>query len=193
MFRASIRPSSGVHKTVVAACGTEHTIWGWTFFRRPYLVMFEEACSPDSMICTRGCNYSFYVLLMLGAMDARNMLSKLVVNKYLHSVESCWISATNYYILWVCVCNLNYPAWKRKYHIILSSVACPAVKYCSMLSRKQHDFLKNITEHLMCVLIYSTFLSEMFLILRKIQRDFIINVETSSCKAPIILVRFWWH
>ena len=24
-----------------------------------YLVTFEEACSPDSMICTRGCNYSF--------------------------------------------------------------------------------------------------------------------------------------
>ena len=25
----------------------------------PYLVMSEEACSPYSMICTRGCNYSF--------------------------------------------------------------------------------------------------------------------------------------
>ena len=25
----------------------------------PYLVTFEEACFPDSMICTRGCNYSF--------------------------------------------------------------------------------------------------------------------------------------
>jgi len=26
---------------------------------RTYLVTFEEARSPDSMICTRGCNYSF--------------------------------------------------------------------------------------------------------------------------------------
>ena len=26
--------------------------------KSPYLVMFAEACSPDSMICTRGCNYS---------------------------------------------------------------------------------------------------------------------------------------
>ena len=25
----------------------------------PYLVMSEEACSPNSMIYTRGCNYSF--------------------------------------------------------------------------------------------------------------------------------------
>jgi len=29
------RPSSGVHKTVVAASGTDHTIWG--------------ACSPDAV------------------------------------------------------------------------------------------------------------------------------------------------
>ena len=27
--------------------------------RSPYLVMFEEACFPDSMICTRCCNCSF--------------------------------------------------------------------------------------------------------------------------------------
>ena len=42
----------------------------------------------------------------------------------------------------------------------------------------------------MCVLIFSTtFLSETFLILRRIQRD-IINVQRSSCKVPVILVRF---
>ena len=71
-FGRPSRPSSGVHKTVVAASGTDHTIWGASFLKRdqirtdwgrspinPYLVTFEEACSPDSMICTRGCNYSF--------------------------------------------------------------------------------------------------------------------------------------
>jgi len=26
---------------------------------RDLKVTFGEACSPDSMICTRGCNYSF--------------------------------------------------------------------------------------------------------------------------------------
>ena len=45
------RPSSGVHKTVVAASGTDHTIWGAS--------KSKQARSPDSMICTRGCNYSF--------------------------------------------------------------------------------------------------------------------------------------
>ena len=60
-FGRPSRPSSGVHKTVVAA-----------FFKRDVVtfegdvVTFEEACFPDSsnfvlysMICTRGCNYSF--------------------------------------------------------------------------------------------------------------------------------------
>jgi len=32
----------------------------------------------------------FYVLLMMGAMDTRNMYSNFVVNKYLHTVASCW-------------------------------------------------------------------------------------------------------
>ena len=63
-FGRPSRPSSGVHKTVVAASSTDHTIWEARFFERdqirsPYLVMCEEACFPDSTICTRGCNYSF--------------------------------------------------------------------------------------------------------------------------------------
>jgi len=33
----------------------------------------------------------FYVLLMIGAMDTRNMWSDFAVNKYLHTVASCWI------------------------------------------------------------------------------------------------------
>jgi len=57
------RPSSGVHMTVVAAYGTDHTIWETSSFKRDQirtnLVTFEEACSPDSVISTRGCSYSF--------------------------------------------------------------------------------------------------------------------------------------
>ena len=41
---------------------------------------------------------------------------------------------------------------------ILLSVACPAVQYFCTLSHKQHDFRgkKPLTEHKMCVLIFST-------------------------------------
>ena len=46
-FGRPSRPSSGVHKTVVEACGTDHTVWGVTFFKRDqiraYLFTYEEA------------------------------------------------------------------------------------------------------------------------------------------------------
>ena len=42
----------------------------------------------------------------------------------------------------------------------------------------------------MFVLIFSTALSETFLIVRRIERDTVINVKTCSCKVPVILVRF---
>jgi len=64
-FGRPLCPSSGVHKTVVAASGKDHNIWGASFLKRDqmrtgaYFVTFEEASSPDSMICNRGCNYSF--------------------------------------------------------------------------------------------------------------------------------------
>jgi len=42
------RPLPGVHKTVVAASGTDHNIWEASFFKRDqirtYLATFEEAC-----------------------------------------------------------------------------------------------------------------------------------------------------
>jgi hypothetical protein len=43
----------------------------------------------------------------------------------------------------------------------------------------------------MRVLIFSTPVIETFLILR-IQRDIVINVKTSSCKVPVILIGFYW-
>ena len=36
-FGRPSRPSSGIHKTVVAASGTDHTIWGASFFKRDHL------------------------------------------------------------------------------------------------------------------------------------------------------------
>jgi len=74
-FGRPSHPSSGVHKTVVAASSTDHTIWEASFLKR-------------------GLWSQFYVLLMMGAMDARNMQSNLAVNKYLQTVASLWISST---------------------------------------------------------------------------------------------------
>ena len=72
--------------------------------------------------------------------------------------------------------------------VMLSSVASPAVPYFSMFSHKWHDFLKRLLS-VKCVLIFSTLLSETFLILRRIQQA-VINVRRSSREVPIFLVRF---
>ena len=48
---------------------------------------------------------------------------------------------------------------------------------------------KNVIEHIMYVLIFTTTFAETFLILRIIQRD-IINVHMSSHIVSVILVRF---
>jgi len=51
-FGRPSRPSSGVHKTVVAASGTDHTIWGASFFKRDHLFtakllyMFRASIAP---------------------------------------------------------------------------------------------------------------------------------------------------
>jgi hypothetical protein len=40
----------------------------------------------------------------------------------------------------------------------------------------------------MCVFVVSQILFETFLVLRRIHRDITINVVTSSCKVPVIVV-----
>ena len=58
------------------------------------------------------------------------------------------------------------------------------------LSLTWHDFHKQVTEHKMCFLIFSTILSETFLILRRNERDVIKNLCWSSCEAPLFLSYF---
>jgi hypothetical protein len=74
-------------------------------------------------------------------------------------------------------------------HYILSSVACPAVRYYLTVSPKRYVFRAGVTEHKMCVSIFSTF-SETLLILTRIQRGIIINVHTGlQVKYPVTIVR----
>ena len=73
--------------------------------------------------------------------------------------------------------------------ITLSSVACLTVRYSSTLPHKQHEFQgKKVIEHKICVSIFSTtFIRNL---LRRIQRDIIINVRGLPVKCPLFLLDF---
>jgi hypothetical protein len=45
---------------------------------------------------------------------------------------------------------------KHMRHIVTSSVATLATSYFSTFSHKRHDFRKEVAEHKMCVLMFST-------------------------------------
>ena len=78
---------------------------------------------------------------------------------------------------------------KRMRRIILSSVACSGVPYFSSClingtifrGKKFAENKKNVGFDFLY-----NFFSETFIILRRIQRDVIINEHVSSCKVPVI-------
>ena len=68
-------------------------------------------------------------------------------------------------------------------------IACPALHYFSTLPHKRHDFREEATGHEVCFnFLYNFCLRH--LILRIIQRDIMTNIHRSSCKVPVIIVRF---
>jgi hypothetical protein len=75
--------------------------------------------------------------------------------------------------------------------VILSFVACPALLYLSTLSHNRHDFRKKLQK--MCDLIYYTNLPQIFLTLRRTERDMIKNLYKYACKVPINLIVCWWN
>ena len=78
--------------------------------------------------------------------------------------------------------------------VVLSYVDRPAVQYFSTLSHKLYVFRKNkVVEYNMCFYVFSVqFLSATFIVLGRTERDVVKNVGVywSSCKVPVILVRF---
>ena len=79
----------------------------------------------------------------------------------------------------------------RMRHIVICGP--PRSTLFFLLSHKRHDFRKTRKKLLntKCVLRVSVqLLSETFLILRRTERGMIKNLYLSSCKVPVILVRF---
>jgi len=69
----------------------------------------------------------------------------------------------------------------RMRRIMLPFAACPTLQYFSTLSHKRHRLKKYLA--------WNVFPAKLP-ILRRIQRDVIKNVNTSSCKVSVIRVRF---
>jgi hypothetical protein len=73
---------------------------------------------------------------------------------------------------------------KRLRHIVFA--ACMAPSHFSTLLTNRTIFVS-----VKCMfLTFSTIFSETFLIIRRIERDIVISVHRSSCKTPVITVRF---
>jgi len=100
-------------------------------------------------------------------------------------MQPLWTWKSSKYCMFrVCVCSHAV----CMSHVILSSVASPALQHFSTLTHNQNDVRKKVTEHKKYVFILIQFLSKTFLILRRNERD-IINVNGSSHKVMVILVR----
>ena len=86
---------------------------------------------------------------------------------------------------WPRACSLVYPACNAyaPYCVAICGLS-GSTKFFGIISQTARLSGKKIIEH-NSVLIFST-----FLILRRIQPDTDINVKTSSCKVPVILVEF---
>jgi hypothetical protein len=87
------------------------------------------------------------------------------------------------HVLIVCPYDcLRYPAFKAR--------APLNVVFCGPFGSKRNNVRTRVTEHKMCVLIFSATLSETFLIIRGTERDIIMNVHRYPCTVTAILIRF---
>ena len=89
--------------------------------------------------------------------------------------------------LFLRACSLTYPARNAHAQYCLQSLAPPCF---SSVSHKRHEFRGRVTEYEIMFWFSLQLLFETFLILRRIQRDIVINLKTSSCKTRLVLVGF---
>jgi len=121
--------------------------------------------------------------MMMGVVDTRNMLEWTwrIINRLL-CVASRWIIINISIIYSECVCSLGYPACNCSCPV-LSSVACPTVLIFCTLSHKQHGFRGggSCWTQSVCFYFLYKFCVKIYLILRRILRNTVINVHRHSC------------
>jgi hypothetical protein len=102
------------------------------------------------------------------------------------------LKSNKFCIFWVCVCSLSYPARKAHAPCFIALCGLLAVPYFFTFPRKQHDFQgKEKLQNLYFVFWFSLHIFfKTFLIVKRIQLDINVNVHGSSCKVPVIFVRF---
>ena len=98
--------------------------------------------------------------------------------------------SNKYYIFWLCVCSLNYPACNVYVPYLLISVSSLAQSYFSTVSHKWHDFGRKLL-NTKCVFWFSVqLLSKTFHILRRIEQDIIIMCIGHNIKYQLFLSDF---
>jgi len=101
-----------------------------------------------------------FVVLSLSLIKARQAMWRQVTLWCVRASISTVEKQKVFHIVCVCVCvcvcvALFVRHGERMRNIIFSSAACMDVPYFSTLSHKQHDLQNNVTQHKMCVVIFS--------------------------------------
>ena len=92
-----------------------------------------------------------------------------------------------YYLFWVGIYSLGYPARKAHAPCYLPSVACLTLPYIYTLPIKG-TILKLLKKQNVCFgFLYKT------LFIARTERDTITNIDRAACKPPIIHVKCYWN
>ena len=115
---------------------------------------------------------------------------KLRKTKRYPKIPSLTLSIIYYECVYLYFC-LRYPAWNAlaPYCHLLPARLCNILSHY-LINGEIFLGKKKPLLNIKCMFQFSQqFLSETFLILRRTERDIIINVYGSSCRVPVILVR----